>query len=101
MTFRIGDTVVCINASGNCYLAEGETYTITGFGPVDDEPGVYLAERAHRSNCPFFRSRFRPVVKPKASTETGMEIMRAIRDGTLDPSSERERLKQRKVKEPS
>jgi hypothetical protein len=41
---------------------------------------------------------FRPVVKPKrkASTETGMEILRSIRDGKLDPGSERERLKRRK-----
>jgi len=52
---------------------------------------------------PGYRSElFRPVVKPKreTSTETGMDILRAIRDGKLDPGSERERLKRRKTRVP-
>jgi hypothetical protein len=92
MAFRVGQKVVCVDASaneerlrnwlGHTLPVEGTIYTIRGWtdGPRQHSPGILLEEIRHELSIfgtePNFRPwRFRPV----QSTGTGMAILEQIR----------------------
>jgi hypothetical protein len=97
MTFRVGEQVVCVDASPTSYggrrdLHDGAVYTIRKNGrlsdcrwhrPAPDGPAVWLCEFA-RTPCPetgiadlpFRADRFRPLIERK--TETGVAILKQI-----------------------
>lgn len=82
--FRVGQKVVCINATGSAVLRKGHIYTVwetfgfvlpTGLGVEDT--GISLVEiEPQTSHYGFAASRFRPAVEP--GTETGMSILREL-----------------------
>jgi hypothetical protein len=80
MAFRVGQKVVCVDASNQCAcgctvgLQKGGIYTVTKV--IMDGAGIFVAE----SDPSVWRNgyavtRFRPVV----STDTGMAILEQIR----------------------
>jgi hypothetical protein len=79
MTFRVGQKVVCVDASGNAQyvMKEGDIFTIVGAGihpscieldcrPINDLPGA----------CSWRTSRFGPVVERKTDISFAHEILR-------------------------
>jgi hypothetical protein len=79
MTFRVGQKVVCVDASGSArhVMKEGDIFTVVGHGmhpncveldckPINDRPGA----------CGWMKSRFRPVVERKTDISIFTEILR-------------------------
>jgi hypothetical protein len=79
MTFRVGQKVVCVDASGSArrVMKEGDIFTVVGPGlhhdcveldckPINDRPGA----------CGWMKSRFRPVVERKTDISIFTEILR-------------------------
>ena len=67
--FKIGQKVICIDATQNQYLIEGNIYTISGFDNSFFE-GVYLAEPETKKHyVAFYVHRFRPLVENKKETD--------------------------------
>lgn len=73
--FRVGQKVVCVDASGvaSPFIVRGRVYTITGFdnrrAGNSDQPGLYLAEvravETRENYASFLARRFRPIVERK------------------------------------
>jgi hypothetical protein len=84
MNFRVGQPVICIDASPGCYplrLVKGERYTIKSKTP---EGGVHLLEEAHGNPLGFNPCRFRPAVERK----TDISVFTAM----LTPQKSKERV---------
>lgn len=92
--FRVGQKVVCVDASGAAspFIIKGGIYTIAGFdarrASNSDRPGLFLAEvdstDRGRYYGSFLANRFRPVVERK----TDISIFKAM----LNPSNLREEV---------
>lgn len=90
MTFRVGQKVVCVDASERilplCGLRLGEVYTVRGYGPLEFEcRGVLLVEIDSRfsdefEDMGFFEDRFRPIVERKTELPASLTAL-------LDPAN--------------
>jgi hypothetical protein len=79
MAFRVGQTVVCVDAEPRdgavLGLTKGLVYTISDFGGCKNGSwGVFLAECDHDRGWAFYPDRFRPVVERK----TDISALRAL-----------------------
>lgn len=91
MAFRVGQKVVCVDASGARELTKGGIYTFIRCCTDDRHlgggcDGVLVAEaapipvaRGKAPYCSFVPTRFRPLVERKSSTGTGFTILDDIR----------------------
>lgn len=85
--FEVGDMVVCVDAKnrpGYGWLrgdapVEGWIYTVRGFKPARDEPGLLLVELVRPSGLSYRASRFRKIRKP--SIEIFREIVASVKGG--------------------
>lgn len=74
MTFRVGQKVVCVDASNCTLVEEGRIYTVTDVGPfleVDCPPSSRGCRR-------YFPRRFRPLVERKTDIAIFNEILRKV-----------------------
>lgn len=84
MAFRVGQKVVCVDASPGRhgyaprYVNEGEVYTVSRLTISNDGPALRLIEVNFDPLDWLLCHRFRPVVEK--STDTGMAILREILD---------------------
>lgn len=73
--FKVGQKVVCVDSIDNPHLRKDDIYTVIGLGEITAEiTGVLLAETSHPGGCPFYVSRFRPVVERK----TDISVLQAL-----------------------
>lgn len=88
MAFRVGQKVVCVDATGQCILKRGEVYTVCGF---NHSPGILflqLEELPHGPGNGWYANRFRPVTdKP-----TSIEIFHRILDEASKKSPRRKKV---------
>ena len=81
MMFRVGDEVVCVDASpswvdGRCYFSEGGSYVISGFDTLPPDGsgdlGVYIVgvkTPPYHDDRGWSASRFRKVTKSKTDIQ--------------------------------
>jgi len=94
--FRVGQKVVCVDASpitpGSIFTGaqEGGIYTVRWVGPYEDEPCIRLQETQRDCwvrgvrDLPYRSCRFRPLVERK----TDISIFKAL----LNPTKQTERV---------
>ena len=92
MNFRVGQKVVCVDASSTSTrgkdfeLQKGRIYTVRWTGTYEEMVCIRLEEITKRSreaanpvrDMPFRATRFRPLVEKK--TDAGMAILKSILD---------------------
>lgn len=84
MNFRVGQKVVCVDASPGKhgyaprYVNKGEIYTVSRLTVSNDGPALRLIEVNFDPQDWLLCKRFRPLIEK--STDTGMAVLREILD---------------------
>lgn len=80
MTFRVGQKVVCVDASGQeVFIEKGAIYTIISISPC----GVYIRVADGGGH---YKHRFRPIVERKTDISFAHEILRKATKPTRSPA---------------
>lgn len=75
--FRVGQKVVCVDASGYEHLTEGHVYDVTRTNHLPTWININCcAMHANRDGAGWERSRFRPIVERKTDIGFAHEILR-------------------------